>query len=444
MDRKDIITMSREEIRRVGILQQVMERKITQEHAGKILGISARQIRRIQKRVKEKGEKGVIHGLRGHPSNRKTVPEIKDKILRIFKKYYLGFGPTLAAEKFLERNHLTIHPETLRGWLKEENLMYPKRKGKKHRRWRKRKECLGEMVQMDGSIHAWLEDRGDRLVLMAYIDDATGEVYARFYDHEGTYPGMDSFERYLQIYGLPQSLYLDRHTTYKSPNSLSLEEELAGKEHSQSQFQRAMEELGVKMIYASSPQAKGRIERLFKTLQDRLVKEMRLEQIDTMEKANWFLERYLPYYNQHFRRTAANPTDLHRSPPSQRERQKILCSKDSRTLRQDGTLRYQNHWYQVESSLRPKTVEIQEWLDGSLHLVYQGKELPYQEISPSLRVKQSLEVPLLRVHIRPKVPRDHPWRIDKANKKNRAASGTGQGTTFDKGFPLSPLSKSSQ
>jgi hypothetical protein len=266
------------------------------------------------------------------------------------------------------------------------------------------------MVQIDGSTHAWLEDRGPKMVLMGYIDDATGQVYGRFYAYEGTYPAMDSFWRYSQMHGLPQSLYLDRHDTYKSPSKLTLEDELAGREQSQSQFQRAMNELGVQVKYAYSPQAKGRVERLFKTLQDRLIKEMRLEGVCSLEEANLFLENYLPHYNQRFSHPPFNPTNLHRKLPRPRDLFSILCIQSSRTLRLDGTFRYQNHWYQIQGSLRPKTLRIQEWINGTLHVFQDSNELVYREIQGPLPPKPSPATPTLRIRVYTPPSPHHPWR----------------------------------
>ena len=410
MVRKDIITMSRREIRRVGIIQRVEEKRITQCEAGKILGVSGRQVIRLTQKYREQGEEGLIHGLRGQPSNRGIDPQRKKTIVALYREQYTGFGPTLASEKLEERNHLTIHPETLRRWLREEKIEYPQRRGKQHRRWRERKACYGEMVQIDGSTHAWLDDRSPKMVLMAYIDDATGQVYGRFYAYEGTLPAMDSFWRYSQRSGLPQSIYLDRHETYKSPSKLTLEDELAGREQSESQFQRAMRELDVQVKYAYSPQAKGRIERLFKTLQDRLIKEMRLEGIASMEEANLFLENYLPHYNQRFSHPPSNPTNLHRQPPRPRNLFSILCIQQSRALRLDGTFRYQNHWYQIQGSLRPKTLQIQEWIDGTLHVFQDSKELPYRKIQGPLPPKSSPVTPPWRVRVFTPPAPHHPWR----------------------------------
>ena len=266
----ETITMSREELRRVHIVKQAIGRVITQKKAAELMELSYRQTKRLVKRVREEGEKGIIHRLRGRRGNRRIAEEVKRRALALHREKYADFGPTLASEKLSKLHGIEVSDETLRGWLRAEGRYEWQRKRKKHREWRQRKEHCGEMVQVDGSHHDWLEGRGPQLVLMAYVDDATGGVYGRFYDYEGTLPGMDSFLRYVKRYGIPQSLYLDRHTTYpqdpvdKSTKKQSIEEQLRGEE-AKSQFERAVEELGVKVIHAYSPQAKGRVERQFGT-----------------------------------------------------------------------------------------------------------------------------------------------------------------------------------
>ena len=205
----------------------------------------------------------------------------------------------MAAEKFAEREGMAIGAETLRGWLLAKGVTHFRRRKRPHRAWRARKAHVGELVQLDGSHHDWFEGRGPRCVLLAYIDDASSRVWARFYEYEGTIPAMDSFTRYGRRYGLPLAVYTDKHTTYKSPAEPTVDEQLEGhKPHSQ--FERSLAELGVELIHAHSPQAKGRVERLFGTFQDRLIKELRLAGSATLEAANGFLETYLPAYNQRF------------------------------------------------------------------------------------------------------------------------------------------------
>src|SRR4030043_594909 len=275
---EDMIMIRQGELKRLHVIQKVLERVIKQVEAAEILSLSSRQSRRIIKRIRIEGDKGIIHKSRGRPSNRRIPGKIRNKVIQLYRKQYQDFGPTLASEKLLERNGIGISDETLRMWLIETGDWRKTRRPRRHRQWRERKHHDGEMVQMDGSHHDWFEGRGRGCVLMGYIDDATGRVFGRFYDYEGTIPAMDSFKLYIQNYGLPMSVYLDKHTTYKSTAKASIEDQLNDRP-ALSEFERALKELGVEVIHANSPQAKCRVERLFGTLQDRLEKVMRLKNI---------------------------------------------------------------------------------------------------------------------------------------------------------------------
>lgn len=290
-----------------------------------------------------------------------------------------------------------------------------------HRQWRERKECFGEMVQVDGSHHDWLEGRGADLVLMGYIDDATSHVLGRFYEYEGTIPAMDSFQCYVKENGLPQSVYLDRHTTYKSPKGLEEWEELAGIEKPMSQFERALNELGVEVIHAYSPQAKGRVERLFGTLQDRLVKEMRLRGIKTREEANRFLAEYLPWFNEKFSVSPANDTDVHIRLGPEVDLERYLCIKTERSVRNDNTITYKGRLYQIAERVNTKKVIVEERLDGSLRIVNQGVNLKYKEIAP--RPKKRGEAKKVSGRKPPYKPSsNHPWRRQWQTPKQRIYS----------------------
>ncbi len=406
---KDIIKMSMKELKRLQVVQEVIGSQITQRAAALILGLSERQVRRLVRGVREEGDRGTIHKARGRASNRRVPEEVKAKVLGLYEKKYIGFGPTLATEKLLELDGIRVSDETLRKWLVEVGLWEKKRKGRTHRRWRQRKECSGEMVQMDGSHHDWLEGRGPELVLMGYIDDATNKVYGRFYDYEGTMPAMDSFKRYVRKKGLPASVYLDRHTTYKSSRRLTPEEELQGIEEPLSQFERALAELGVEVIHARSPQAKGRVERLFGVLQDRLIKEMRLRAIKTKEEANEFLRWYLPRHNKRFKVSPASKADMHVKLPRNFNLDKHLCVKTTRTVRNDNTIAYNGKLYQIEEEVSTRKVTVQERLNGSMHIVVDSKSLKHKEITERPEKEASTKRPSKpRKSCVP--PKDHPWR----------------------------------
>jgi transposase len=403
-----MLLMRPHEWKRLHLIHQALEKKINQKEAAELAGLSTRQMRRLMKRIRQEGDWGILHRRRGQPSNRRLAEKVRQKVLRLFEKKYADFGPTLASEKLEAIDRISIHPETLRLWLRQAEIPYKRRKTRAHRQWRQRRHCFGEMVQIDGSHHDWLEGRGPRLVLMGYIDDATSTVHARFYDHEGTRPALDSFSRYVQRYGIPLSVYLDNHSTYKSSQAPSIQEQLEAVTSSQSQFQRAMKELGVEVIHAHSPAAKGRIERLFQTFQDRLVKEMRLRQIGTLEQANAFLETYLPSYNQRFRVVAAQPADLHRPLGVRRDLNSILCLKTQRHLNADRTLVHGGKRYQIQERLRTSSLTVEEHLDGSLHIRHQGREVSHREIPP-LPVK-ALYRSNVRTHTVHLPAAKHPWR----------------------------------
>ena len=414
---KDIIEMRIKELKRLKIIHEAIEKHITQKTAASIIGVTERHVRRIIKAVREEGDKGIIHKSRGKASNRRISEKIKDKVLKLYKKNYYDFGPTLASEKLLGADNIKISAESLRKWLIQDGIWKRRRKRSGHKQWRQRKACFGEMVQIDGSHHDWLEGRGPELVLMGYIDDATNTTFGRFYDYEGTIPAMDSFHRYIRRYGIPQSVYLDRHTTYKSPRRLTPEEELEGIPRVLSQFERALSELGVKVIHAYSPQAKGRVERVFGVLQDRLVKEMRLKGIKTKQEANDFLKEYLPVYNRQFSIPAANDTDIHMELPKYFNAHKALCIKTQRTVKNDHTIVVDSKLYQIEDKITSRKVIVEEKVDGSLHIMNNGVSLKYREITERpIKIQNTHD---RRVYNQPPIPsKDHPWRRwDNCNSK---------------------------
>lgn len=405
---EDIIMASQRELKRLHVVQKVIEGTVSQTEAAEMLSLSVRQTVRIVGRVREEGAKGVVHRLRGRESNRKLPAEFKERVIELYRKNYEGFGPTLASEKLLERDSIGISDETLRIWLLGEGLWKKRRKGRQHRQWRPRKDRYGAMLQLDGSHHNWFEGRGPECVLMGYIDDATGKVYGRFYEYEGTIPAMDSFKRYIRKKGIPMSLYMDKHTTYKSTGKATIEDELNGTEP-MSEFGRALTELGLELIHANSPQAKGRVERLFNTLQDRLVKEMRLRGISSITEANEFLREYLPIYNKRFAKKAAQPENLHRPIPKGLNLDRILCIKTERTLRNDFTIAHDRKLYQIEEAVTTKKLMVEEYTDGSMAIWCREKKMKFRQIAirtekpqkqPDKQARKTVIIP----------PKDHPWR----------------------------------
>jgi hypothetical protein len=420
---EDIIMIRQGELKRLHVIQKVLERVIKQVEAAEILSLSGRQIRRIVKRIRCEGDRGIVHQSRGRPSNRRTPDKVKNKVIRLYRAQYKDFGPTLASEKLSERDGIGISDETLRRWLLEAGDWKRSRKGRKHRQWRERKHHYGEMVQIDGSHHGWFEERGPGCVLMGYIDDATGKVFARFYDYEGSLPAMDSFKCYSKKYGLPMKVYLDKHTTYKSTARPTIQDELNQVEPL-SQFERALKELGVEVLHAHSPQAKGRIERLFRTFQDRVVKEMRLRGIRTMEEANQFLEEYLPLYNRRFSVCPKGKDNFHRPLPKGLVLDTILCIKTERSLRNDFTVAHNRKLYQIEDTVKASKVTVQERVDGSMIMTHQGRSLRFKEITER-PVREKPQVVLMRTRKPYIPPADHPWRKFKIRKHH-----------YDRGRPL--------
>jgi len=408
---KDIIIMSQRELKRLHIVHKVLDKRLKQKDAGSILGLCDRQVRRIISDVKQHGDQAIIHDSRGKPSNRALPKVIKKQAIRLYREKYHDFGPTLANEKLFEIDKIKIADQTFRNWLMEDGAWIIKRKQRKHRQWRQRKHSFGEMVQLDGSHHDWMEGRAPHCVLMGYIDDATGRIYARFYDYEGTIPAMDSFKRYITRYGIPCSIYLDRHSTYKSTAKLTLEDELNNAK-ALSQFERALHELGVDVIHANSPQAKGRIERSFKTHQDRLVKELRLVNINTIKDANTLLGSYVGRHNAKFAVKALKPTNLHRPIPKGINLDRVFSIKDKAVLRNDFTVQYNNKLYQILEPTAAKEVTLEERLNGKLCIYYKDTQLKYKLIDKKPQKPQ--QPPKSRHTFGGKrfvPPKDHPYRL---------------------------------
>lgn len=414
--REDIVVMSTREVKRLKIMHKVLDRQLTQAKAGEVLGISERQVRRLVKRVREQGAKGLVHGNRGRASPHKMPKEREARIGLIVEERYRDFGPTLASEKLSERHGIKIGREKLRQIMIAKGLWRVRRRKKEVHQWRERRAYYGEMVQMDGSHHDWLEGRGPEMVLMGYVDDATGRAYGRFYDYEGVFPAMDSFERYIRCYGLPMSLYLDKHSTYKTTRQADLDELLRG-ETAQTQFQRALKELGIELIHAHSPQAKGRIERTFGTLQDRLIKEMRLEAIQTKEEANEFLESYLPLYNKRFGKEPRRKADLHRRLPKGVRLRNIFCIKGRRTITNAYTVKWKGRLFLIDSptiAMRRRKVEVREHFDGQMEIKFNDRYLKFKEVTSlkSAKVEKVKKPEAEHTKKRAKYvpPVDHPWR----------------------------------
>ena len=406
---KELMLMSKQEINRAGILRQVEQRTLSQRDAARAMGVSDRQLRRLVTAYRRAGPAGIIHGLRNQPGNRRLEQYAKDEAIALVATLYSDFGPSFAAEKLAENHALVMSHETLRQLMIYEGLWKPKQRKVKHRQWRERKACYGEMEQFDGSLHPWFEDRAPKCTLLACRDDAGNVVRAQFVTYEGTMPVMAFWKRYFEERGKPQSIYLDRHSTYKVNAKGALDEVML------TQLERAFEELGIEVIHAYSPQAKGRIENLFGTFQDRLVKELRLAGISTIDEANVFLEEvFLPEYNRRFRVTPASAADLHWPVSSQEDLSQILAIQSQRLVSNDFTIRFKSHWFQLEkiqpTPVLPRTkVTVEERLDGSVRLRIGSTYLHYQELS-ARSAPMPVVVGSAKLRVLTKPAANHPWR----------------------------------
>ena len=373
----DRISMSQWERDVLKVISVVLSGKRTQTEAARLLGRSSRQVRRIERRLESQGDAAIVHRLRGRPSNRRIDPSSRCRVMDIYARDYGDFGPTLASEKLCEQG-MVVARETLRRWLIQDGLWKPRRKREKHRSRRLRRMCFGELVQADGSHHDWLEGRGAWLTLLVMIDDATSKAVARFYEAETTEGYMDLLGRYCRKHGRMVSLYTDRH-------SIFWQEDQEGRPV-QTQFTRALGELGIGWIPAYSPQAKGRVERFNGTAQDRLVKEMRLAGACTLEAANAVLKKtFLPWFNRRCTVKAASPNDAHRPLEPGLNLAAILSVQEPRTVANDYTIRYHNEAYQLlppaHPGLRGGKVIVENRLDGTRHIRFKGKYLAFEAIA---------------------------------------------------------------
>lgn len=423
-----LISMSKQEVSKFEVMTKLINKTMNGTAAAKLLGLSTRQIRRLKQKVDTSGAKGLIHGNRGKPSNRKLSDKLVRKVTTLLKKHYRDFKPSFAAEKLQEQHGMMIGRETIRTIMTEEGLWQPKRKRDKpqYRAFRPRKEQYGELQQYDGSYHAWFEDRGPHagadVCLLAAIDDATGKLTKlQFAASEGVVPTFTFWKEYIQTHGKPLNIYLDRYSTYKVNTKHLLDDPTAV-----TQFQRAMEtDLQVTIIHAHSPQGKGRVERLFQTLQDRLVKELRLANITTIPDANIFLEKmFLEKFNNQFAVVAAEAGDLHRKliTVEAKRLDEIFSEQTSRQVNNDFTIKFKGQWLQLAEIqpilvLRKDEVIVEQRLDGSVHVRRKEKYLTYT-LLPERPQKVKLHITgLTRTPSAWKPPLNHPWRRQRINSQ---------------------------
>ena len=384
--------MSKKEIDRLMIVTQIEGNKITVIEAAELLLVSQRQVYRILKRIKEQGAKGIIHKLRGRESNRGYPKELKEKIIGIYRKQYSDYGPTLYSEMLTEYHNISLSRETVRNWLREKSITTSLRKKRPHRRKRERRSCYGELLQFDGSYHDWFEGRGAECCLLNCVDDATGKVYLKFAILENTQDVLITLWEYVKNNGIPRSIYTDRASVYYAEGKLT-------------DFGRAMKELGVELIFAKSPQAKGRVERANRTLQDRLIKALRREGISNIAEANNFLQKkFIKEFNKRF---AAQPAvaDVHRSIKGYNLNE-IFCFKTNRQVRNDYTINLSGGYIQLLKGTSPlprpkQDVTVSKFLNGEMHIYFNRQELNFTELNAKPDKKGYKII---------KPPKDHPFR----------------------------------
>jgi transposase len=421
------------EIKRMHILQKMVEQQMTASQAAELLGLSLRQIRRLVAKYRQQGASGVVHGNRGRAPSNQIRQEVQSKILELAENEYRDYNDCHFTEELAEKHGIQLSRSSVRRIRRQAKLKSPrKRRSPRHRSCRERRAQAGMLLQTDGSRHNWLEGRGPWLSLIAYIDDATNEVSgAVFRDEEDAAGYFLGLQEICLQNGIPGAIYADQHTIFQSPTKATLEQELAG-EQPRSQFGRLLAELGIELIVARSPQAKGRIERLWGTFQDRLVKALREAGASNREEANQVLKGFLPRYNQRFQVKPDQEGMAYVPWPKQYKAKDYFCFKHTRTVTNDNTIPFNGHRLQIPPGTKRKSyakakVEVQQHLDGRLEIHYQGKRLatfqpadaspvrvnrftpsptdetPDKFIQPKPAVKPNERKPF-------KPAADHPWR----------------------------------
>jgi hypothetical protein len=428
--------MSGNELRRAGILARVESGELKLVNAAVMMGLSYRQSKRLGQRYREEGAEGLKHRSVGRASNREKSNNFRERVLRLVGKKYSGeegerFGPTLAAEHLASEDEVEVNAQTLRRWMLAAGLWSRARKRRVHRKRRERKEHVGELVPMDGSFHDWYEGRGPEGCLMNMVDDASSDTLARMGSEETIWAAAGVLRAWIQEHGIPLALYTDWKNVYVR--------EAGSKEQLQgvvpvTQFGAMCQRLGIRIIAANSPQAKGRVERNHGTHQDRLVKKMRRKKIRTHAEANAFLEKeYLPEHNRRFTRIPAQPEDYHRPTPRAAELNEAFHLETGRVIGNDWVVRHDNRYFQVKAQSRryapaKAKVTVCEWENGKLEIRYRGRAVAWDQIPapiPARGVKPVQSAPRRNKTVTPKA--DHPWRQN--YRKMALAGATGMPAT---------------
>jgi transposase len=384
--------MNEKERYRLKLLAQVQHRQMSYREAAEHLGLSERHVYRLMRRYQRDGDAGLIHGLRGKPSNRGHGSSRRSHVVGLYRQQYADYGPTLFAEQLVAAHSIAVDHETVRRWLRADGITHFERRRRTHRRQRERRSAMGELVQFDGSPHDWFEGRGPACCLLNAVDDASSRTFLQFAPSENTADVLATLRSYCERFGIPKALYVDHGSVFYARGKLT-------------DVGRALRTLGVEMIFAHSPQAKGRVERNNRTQQDRLLKALRRNNISTIADANRFLAtEYLGTYNEHFAHTEGLP-DVHRSCEGY-DLTNIFCFQTERCVRHDFTITLEGQYIQLERSEAPlppprQTVTVRRWLDGTLHIFWREHELRFTRLKQKPR-------PHARVPRKPAA--DHPWR----------------------------------
>lgn len=384
-----VVLMSKRELNRVEVLARVDGGRLTTSAAAALMHVTARQTYRLLKRYRDAGAAGIANGRRGRPSNNRLSAVVRDQAIALVREHYADFGPTFAAEKLAERHDLKVSRETLRGWMCSSGIWLPRAQRKRIQQPRHRREYLGELIQIDGSDHSWFEDRAERCTLLVFVDDATSRLMElRFVASESTFAYFDALRSYLQQHGRPVAFYSDKHSVFRVPNR-----DAAGGD-GMTQFGRALSELNIEILCANTSQAKGRVERAHHTLQDRLVKELRLAGVSTIEAANTFLPAFVQSYNARFAKPPARDRDLHRPLDGSGDLDDILCWREQRQVSQQLVVNYTRMKLTlrpgvVSSRLRGKMVDIYDFPDGRLQIRWRGSSLPFFAFDKLQRVSHA-------------------------------------------------------
>ena len=382
-----LIAMSERDLQRIEILSKVVAGRMSMVSATHVLDLSERQVRRLLERIRTGGAASIRHKAIGRPSNNRISDEVRDYAMTLVRERYADFGPTLATEKLAERDGLRVSRETVRGWMADTGLWLSRKQRRTFHQPRLRREAYGELVQIDGSEHRWFEDRGPPCSLLVFVDDATGRLMQlRFVRSESAFTYFEALKLYLQAHGAPVAFYSDKHSVFR----VAKKEARGGQ--GMTQFGRALCELNIEILCANSSQAKGRVERMNRTLQDRLVKELRLSGIDTMEAGNAFLPGFMDDYNARFAIVPARPDNLHRPLNLAPDRlTEILCKREQRYVGSQLTFSFERQRIMLEETevtrgLVGRYVETYAYADGRLEVRWKGYSLPYTVFDKDQRV----------------------------------------------------------